>query len=93
MYVHNFNFQMYFYDASQAVLIDSLYYGEIYSPGCNTNQLGIPVDSLERKFEVPLTSERVRRLKEAKKITELFLHFYILPVLCSTLNELTRCSS
>lgn len=62
----NFNFQMYFYDASQSVLIDSLYYGEIYAPGCNTNQLGVPVDSVERKFEIPITSERVRRLKEAK---------------------------
>lgn len=62
----NFDFQMYFYDETKSIMLDSLYYGRLHTEGNHTTQLGVPLDSVQRKFDIPLTADRIRRLKEAK---------------------------
>lgn len=62
----NVNFQMYFYDESRTVFIDSLYYGNLFVPAGNTDTDGAPLSSEERKFEIPLSAERLSKLRQSK---------------------------
>lgn len=62
----NFDFQMYFYDESRTVFLDSIIYGSSLIPSGTTDTEGLPTSKQEKKFEIPLTADRIARLKQAR---------------------------
>jgi len=79
----NFTYQIYFFDETKTELIDSLYHGDMVSPGCKADLSGVPYGSVEKKFEISISAERMRNLKRAKYMAYKFrgdTHGYTTPV-------------